>query len=113
MDASGRIAYAVLRPEDYRETGTTAGDTEGLIDDLKQVAGQQVAVLFKAPEREDQWQISLRSAPADVAAVARQFGGGGHARAAGCDVNGPLDEVIARVLAALQEALNQASGLSS
>jgi phosphoesterase RecJ-like protein len=107
MDASGRIASGVLWPADYRETGTAAGDTEGVIDDLKQIEGQQVAVLFKAPEREDQWQVSMRSARVNVAAVARRFGGGGHARAAGCDVNGPLAEVTARVLAALTEALDQ------
>lgn len=107
VDASGRVVYAVLRPEDYRDTGTTAGDTEGIIDVLKQAAGQQVAVLFKAPERDDEWQISLRSRRADVAAVARQFGGGGHARAAGCDLKGPLTEVIEQVLSVLQVALDE------
>ncbi len=107
MDATGRIAWAVLRPEDFRETGTGAGDTEGIVEALKQVEGQQAAVLFKAPERDDQWQISLRSRRADVARVAKRFGGGGHPRAAGCDVNGTLAEVRARVLAEVQKAIDE------
>jgi phosphoesterase RecJ-like protein len=112
MDLSGRIVYAVLSPQDFRDTGTGAGDTEGIVDALKQAEGQQAAVLLKAPERDDQWQLSLRSRRADVAAVARQFGGGGHARAAGCDANGSWAEVSARVLAAVQAALDEA-GFSS
>lgn len=108
MDLSGRIAWAVLTPQDFRDTGLGAGDTEGIVDALKQVEGQQAAVLLKAPERDDQWQLSLRAPRADVAAVARQFGGGGHARAAGCDVNGSLAEVSARVLAAVLAALDEA-----
>jgi bifunctional oligoribonuclease and PAP phosphatase NrnA len=108
LDASGRIAYSVLQPADYRETGTVAGDTERIIDDLKQVSGQQAAVLLKSPVREDKWQVSLRSAVVDVAAVAAQFGGGGHARAAGCDINAPLPEALAQLLAALTAALDSA-----
>lgn len=108
-DASERIAWAVLSPQDFRETATGAGDTEGIVDALKQVQGQQAAVLLKAPERDDRWQVSLRSARADVAAVARQFGGGGHARAAGCDVDGPLEEVAPRVIGAVAAALDQAA----
>jgi bifunctional oligoribonuclease and PAP phosphatase NrnA len=106
MDETGRIAYSILSPTDYRETGTSAGDTERIIDDLKQVAGQQAAVLFKSPVREDKWQVSLRSAVVDVAVVAMQFGGGGHARAAGCDVNAPLPEAVAQVLGAVVVALD-------
>jgi len=105
LEATGRIAWAVLTPQDFRDAGLGAGDTEGIVDALKQVEGQRAAVLFKAPERDDQWQISLRSPVADVAAVARQFGGGGHARAAGCDVNGSFAEVSARVLAAVGKAM--------
>lgn len=110
LDPSERIAWSVLMPEDFREAGAGAGDTEGIVDALKQVERQQAAVLFKAPERESEWQISLRSWLIDVAEVARQFGGGGHARAAGCDVKGPLNEVKERVLGAVTAALDEVKG---
>jgi phosphoesterase RecJ-like protein len=105
--ADGRIVWSVLGPEDYHLTGTTAGDTEGIIDLLKQVEGQRVCAILKAPDNTSEWQISLRSPVVDVAAVANQFGGGGHARAAGCDIAGTLDEVLPRLVAALQAALDQ------
>ncbi|MHB8996198.1 MAG: DHH family phosphoesterase [Armatimonadota bacterium] len=105
--ADGRIIWSVLGPEDYQLTDTSAGDTEGIIDLLKQVEGQRVSMILKAPESLLEWQISLRSPVVDVAEVARQFGGGGHARAAGCDLSGPLDEVLPRLVGALQIALAQ------
>lgn len=108
----GRIVWTVLRPHDYLETGSTAGDTEGIVDFLKQVEGQQVAVLVKAPEHEGQWQVSLRAPVVDVAEVARGFGGGGHARAAGFDYRGDLEDLLDKLLAALKEALAQTESRS-
>jgi nanoRNase/pAp phosphatase (c-di-AMP/oligoRNAs hydrolase) len=37
--------------------------------------------------------------------VARGFGGGGHTEAAGCELEGSLDDVEARVLDRIAEAL--------
>lgn len=43
--------------------------------------------------------MSLRSAgKVDVAALAQTFGGGGHVLAAGCRVEGELEEIVAKVL---------------
>ena len=51
--------------------------------------------------------VGLRSATVDVAAVAAHFGGGGHARAAGCQFLPPatLATAGADLLAAIEEAL--------
>ncbi len=51
-------------------------------------------------------EVGLRASPGfDVAQVAAQFGGGGHALAAGCLVDGPLEEAERRVLAALKASV--------
>jgi phosphoesterase RecJ-like protein len=42
----------------------------------------------------------------DVSPIASRFGGGGHAAAAGADVEGPLDEVKKNALAATKEMLS-------
>ena len=47
---------------------------------------------------EDQTRVSLRSKDVDVNAVAAVFGGGGHIRAAGCTIDGSIDEAKARLL---------------
>ena len=103
--AEGAIVYSILRQEDYDATGAGPGDTEGIIDLLKQVRGQQVAFILKENGGANQWGVSLRAPVVDVAEVARQFGGGGHARAAGLDAVGPAGEVVGRLVAALEEAL--------
>ena len=57
------------------------------------------------------WKLSFRSrGEVDVSKVAREVdaGGGGHARAAGCELRGALDDVRARAIAALSKALTSA-----
>lgn len=105
--ADGRIVWAVLTPQDYAKTGTNAGDTEGIIDFLKQVEGQEVCAVLKAPDDELNWQVSLRAPRVDVAEVARQFGGGGHARASGFDAVGPYEQVLQSLLTVLTTALQE------
>lgn len=102
--ADGAVVYSILRQEDYEVTGASAGDTEGIIDLLKQVRGGRACFVLKA-NGDDQWGVSLRAPVVDVAEVARQFGGGGHARAAGFDAAGTAGEVVGRLVAALEQAL--------
>ena len=108
--ADGRIVSAVLHPEDFSATGCGPADTEGIVDWLKQVEGQEACVLFKAPFSAEKWQISLRGAHIDVAEAARHFGGGGHPRAAGCDFDGPLEQIQHALLDMLVAAVKKANG---
>jgi phosphoesterase RecJ-like protein len=63
-------------------------------------------------EQDDgQVEVSMRASPGhDVAVVALSLGGGGHARAAGCTVPGPLSQAAPRVLAAVFQALREQAG---
>jgi phosphoesterase RecJ-like protein len=55
-------------------------------------------------------KVSLRSVGnVDVAAFARQFGGGGHTKAAGVSLEGSLAAVQERILAAAREYLMEAA----
>lgn len=73
-------------------------DTDGLIGMLRATDGVEVALLFKELEP-SQVKVSLRSkSQVDVNVVARQFGGGGHPRAAGCTVNDSLSKVKQSVM---------------
>lgn len=77
-----------------------ADDTVGR---LQRISGMRACALFK--ERPDgSVKVSLRSVPGiDVAAVAKRWGGGGHAQAAGATLPMGLDEAEAAVLAVLRE----------
>ena len=53
-------------------------------------------------------EIGLRSAPGyDVSQVAFEFGGGGHAAAAGCTLPGPLRDAVNRVLQRLRRMIRE------
>ena len=93
-------------PLAMRRTAGYAGNGDaGLVSFLVSGDDADVAVVFI--EREDsRIEVSLRAVPGfDVAQVALQLGGGGHALAAGCNLPGPLGEAQARVLAALRADL--------
>jgi phosphoesterase RecJ-like protein len=58
--------------------------------------------------------VSLRtSGDVDVAAAARELGGGGHVKAAGALIDASLDESEARMLAVLGAALGAGSSAVS
>ena len=93
----GRVAYSWVSEEDLVETGTTLPETENLVDAVRQLGG--VDAVFLAKVVGDHVRVSLRSKKgADVGAVARTLGGGGHAAAAGATLEGDLANALAALL---------------
>jgi len=83
--AGGRIAHIALSHRDFLATGTGPQDAEELANIPRSLAGAELSLFFYAVNGGQQTKISLRSvSPIDVAALARQFGGGGHKQAAAC-----------------------------
>ena len=95
------VLMATLSHEDFAEIGAVPAETEGIIDAFRDVHGVRAAVLLKESEP-GVWNVSLRGNDVDVASVAEQFGGGGHRLAAGCTIEGPRENVTARLLAAMK-----------
>ena len=87
------------------ETGAVPSDTEGLVNVCLTVGGAEAA--FVAVELQTgQIKFSLRSRiPHNVAAVAEQFGGGGHKLASGATLPGPLPAAIERMKAVFLDRL--------
>jgi phosphoesterase RecJ-like protein len=104
----GRVVYAAQTLAMLAETGSQPSATEGFVDLLAGTKDGDVTVLFKeaAP---GQVRVSVRtSARADAVAITSAFGGGGHARAAGCTLDRPLPEAIAAVLDESERELERA-----
>ena len=58
----------------------------------------------------DLTKISVRSrGGVDAAALCATFGGGGHIRAAGAEIDKPMDEAVQVVLKAAKEAIGAAA----
>ena len=108
LDCDGRMAYTWVEAADFARSGARPVDTEDLVNECLKIAGTQCA--FIAVEQLNKSvKISFRSRTGiDVAAVAEQFGGGGHKQAAGATLSGALDEATQRALAAMRGALGPA-----
>ena len=96
----GRLTLSRLRVEDFRSAGAEESYSEGIIDNLRAVAGTKVAALVRElldPAKLGRSKVSLRSADGDVdvSAIARAGGGGGHRQAAGFTTELTDDELVA------------------
>jgi len=102
---NGRVAHSCIRKTDYSATGSIPPDSEDLVNWTLGIAGVEVGLLFME-QPAGGIKISFRSRGAvDVARLAQQFGGGGHAAAAGAISQGELEAVRDRVLAALAQVM--------
>ncbi|ASS65672.1 MULTISPECIES: bifunctional oligoribonuclease/PAP phosphatase NrnA [unclassified Paenibacillus] len=100
-----RVCTMHISPEDMQETGAAPEDLEGLVNYARNVEGVDAGILFKGL-RDGGVKASLRSGGTlDVAAIASRFGGGGHIRAAGCRLDGPIGEAMSSLLAVIREEL--------
>lgn len=105
ISEDGKVAWSMIPEAMLRRAGATGEDKEGIVNYLLEIEGVECAVL--AEERAEGTKFSLRSKQVlDVAAeVAAAFGGGGHARAAGCTLKMPMEEALEKVLAQARGAL--------
>jgi len=102
LQAQDRLAVMTLTTGDFAASGASLPDTENLINLPLQIASVEVSILVTENLHGGPTRISLRSKGAvDVSKLAEQFGGGGHARAAGMKIEAPLAEARARVIQAV------------
>ena len=63
----------------------------------------RLLIAFVAKEMNNGWtKISMRSKENDVAAICKQFDGGGHKLAAGCTIKCGIDEAVKKILGTIQ-----------
>ena len=103
------LAWVTVPPGAIERFGATADDLDGIVEHPRSIAGVRMALLFRQLAN-GKVKVSLRSMGAvDVAALAHQFGGGGHVKAAGASLDGTVAEAEARVLAAARAILKNPS----
>jgi len=109
VEMDGRLAWAKVTRGMLKEANAAMAESEGIIDTLNSIAGLELAILFKEVSS-DLTKISVRSRGAvDAAALCAAFGGGGHIRAAGAEIEKSMDEAVKLVLGAAKEAILAAS----
>ena len=84
---------------DFAATGAARHESEGIIDLLSQADAAEVSILFKEAGAETRVSVRTKPGGVDATVLAGQFGGGGHARAAGATVKLPLTDARPPVIA--------------
>lgn len=107
----GRVLLTYWSLSDIRQAGDApARGSDELYRILQAVQGVEVAV-FLREEAPQSFSVGLRSnSELDVGALAEALGGGGHTKAAGCTLSGPLEQVKNTLLAELARRLNTPAG---
>ena len=107
-DPRSRVAIMTLTQQDLDQSGADRNDAGGFSDILLSVANiQAAATLIEQADGPEKTIVkaSVRSKPGpgaiDVAAAMARLGGGGHVRAAGAKVAGPLSQATRTILEAL------------
>lgn len=107
VDPTHPITWIALERNALISTGSTNEDMDGIVEQARTVDGTEIAILFRETV-DGSTKISLRSTgEANVNAIARQFGGGGHRKASGALVAASLEEVVPRVLEAARAELSR------
>lgn len=102
----GKVAWIALSRDDLEKAGAVDEHTDGLINYARLIKGVEVAIMLRETS-ETTVKVSLRSKNfVDVNLLAAEFGGGGHAKAAGCKLDKPLGEAVQCVVAAAVKAAN-------
>lgn len=103
----GRVVFTVLRMEMLEATGTKQDDADGIAEFITRSQGAQVSLLLRELGPSET-RASIRTVePVDATAIAARFGGGGHARRAGCTMSVPLPMAIEVLVAACGAALSE------
>ena len=105
VDHSIGLAWISVEAGATDRHGVKSEDLDGIVEHPRSIAGTRLALLFRDLGH-GKVKVSFRSTgDVDVNALARQFGGGGHAKASGALIPGTLDAVRARVVAAARAHL--------
>jgi len=100
----GKVAFTYISQEDEKSVNAEIGDHEGIAETGRDIEGVEVSIFIR--ETEKGFKVSTRSNDyVDVSDMCLIFGGGGHPRAAGCTMQGTVEEVKEKLLARVKQYL--------
>jgi phosphoesterase RecJ-like protein len=107
VDAESALAWISVPAGAVEHYALRSEDLEGIVEHPRSIAGTRLALFFRDLGH-GKVKVSFRSTgDVDVNRFARQFGGGGHAKASGAMISGTLDEVRDRVVRAARVFLER------
>lgn len=105
MLLGGKCIVGIVRQRELDFYGIGPKDLEGIVNQLKNTKGVDVA-LFLYELNFQEFKVSMRSSDnVDVSKIATIFGGGGHAKAAGCTMHGSPFDVVNNITLYIEKQL--------
>ncbi len=101
----GKLVYSWIDMKELDDFGVSNTELENIVSQLKLTKGA-VCSFFMHENKPGVYKISFRSnEPVDVSEIAARFGGGGHARASACTMEGTANECLKRAIDAFADVL--------
>ena len=106
LEREDGMVWSTLTMADRKVAGYSGNDDADLINVISAIDGFKVGMIF-VEQPKNRVKISWRALEPgiDVSGIATRFGGGGHAAAAGADVDGSLEEVKRAAIKSTKEML--------
>lgn len=97
----GKCIVGYMKKKDMDFYGVDGADLDGIVSQLRLTEGVEAAI-FIYEKNTQEFKVSLRSnGEVDVSKIAVFFGGGGHVKAAGCEMAGSMYDVVNNITAEL------------
>ncbi len=104
----GKVGLITFLQDDFKTTGTTPKDTEGIINNIVNIKGVKLAISISEMAECTAFKVGIRSKDgADAGKFAAKFGGGGHFNASGCRIYATFTETVDKLLKAAEELLDE------
>ena len=106
MFEDGKVTFTYITNQDEEEVNAEPGDHEGLVEIGRGIEGVEVSIFIRQVDNEQKYKISMRSTNnVNVSDICYLFGGGGHPRAAGCTIQGTIEQVKEKILKEVHKAM--------
>ncbi len=106
MLMDGQAAYTWLTRREIDSAGAIDEEMSSIADNIRALKGVDVAAFLKEMP-DGKIKINLRSKQRNVQTIAKELGGGGHQRASGIVMEGPLDSAKDRLVKTIQDKWTQ------
>jgi len=102
---NGRVIASTISLQEMKQYDVSPKHLEGIVSQLRVTKDVEIAIFLYQTQEED-YKVSMRSnGRVDVACIAKNFGGGGHIRAAGVTMKGTSDTILRQLVEKISEQI--------
>lgn len=102
VNTDGKVASLFVTLDMLNKAKASKEQADGFVNYARTIEGVEVGIFFREIKT-NEYKISLRSkGKIDVTKIAQEFGGGGHANAAGCEIRGKFEDIKKQIIHAAE-----------